>query len=112
MLLNQLSKTIIDFIPDYGCGHGAQFALRNFDSKIHLAAMSDIDNGCGGATCVRSGEEFCNQFDWLLSSRESDADWPSICKRFQAFKRDREMSSALIIGDGMDLVHNYGFNVA
>ena len=31
---------------------------------------------------------------------------------FEPFQRKRQMRTALVIGDGVDFVHDYGFNVA
>ncbi len=53
-----------------------------------------------------------DQFDRLLRGRKADSGERLRGERFEAFERKREMRAALVVGDGVDFVHDHGANGA
>src|SRR5438045_701659 len=98
MLLDELCKALVGFIPLAIGGDRAKFGRRNFDGEIERALVADVDDdrrrgkprdsllrrgkprlyvsawGRDGACPVsHSGEKLCNLFERLLRGREADA---------------------------------------
>src|SRR5437763_805389 len=73
--------------------------------------MSDVDDCCWRAARVRSSEELRDQFNRFLRGGESDANRFLICQRFETLEREREMSAAFVVGNGVNLIDDDGFNV-
>ena len=110
MLPYEFRDSIVNFVPHLVRSHRTQFAGRHFDGEIHLALMPDLHNdGIGpSASCKKMRD----QLDGLLRGGQTDAKRGPIGKRFQSLQRQRQMGAAFVIGNGVNLVDNYGLDAA
>ena len=53
MLLNELSKAIVNLVPHFMRRDGAQFAARHFDGDVHGALVADLHDHRIGAAAAR-----------------------------------------------------------
>ena len=64
-----------------------------------------------GAGRSLPGEELRDRLDRLLRGGKADAHRRALEQRFQAFERKRQMRAALVVGDGVNFVHDHRFDV-
>jgi hypothetical protein len=81
MLFDQLDQTVVDLVPHFVGGDGAELAGRNFDGKIELALVADVDDHRVGPSAA--GKEMRDLFNRLLRRRKSNTHWRTIRQRFQ-----------------------------
>src|SRR5579872_4403067 len=67
MLADMLRETVVDLAPHLVARNRAEFVSRHFDRKLHLAPMTDIDDGSART------EEASNAFDRFDGRRQADA---------------------------------------
>ena len=72
--------------------------------------MADVDDDRRGA--VAAGKELRHQLDGLLRGGKADAHGRALEQGFEAFERKRQMRAALVVGDGVNFVHDYGVHAA
>src|SRR5216684_7344029 len=105
MLPGELGDAVVNFAPHLIRGNRAKLAARNFDGDVHLALVADVYYGWCGA--FGAGEEVSDHFDWLLRGGEANAREAFAGQMIEALERQREMSAALVVGDGMDFVDDH-----
>ena len=105
----------------------AEFVAGDFDGDVELAALADLDDGGGFSFWVDAGEEIGNERDGILCGGEADALWR--CgeageklagaeavfaghEGVEAFERQGEVGTALVVGDGVDFVDDDGADAA
>ena len=64
-----------------------------------------------GAGLSRAGKKMRNLLDGFLRGREADTSG-AISQQVKPLQRYRQMCAALVVGDGMNLVNDYRFNMA
>src|SRR5205085_10711315 len=101
--LNQLSESGINFIPDLVRHDRFERRLRNFDGKIELPVMADIDDRAIRIAAVidiaRSNQKSRDLFDRFLRGRKSDALQRLSCQRSESLDAQSEMGAATIVHD-------------
>ena len=110
MLLDESDECIIDLVPHLVGGDGPERAGRNFDRKVKLSLVPDIDDDRRRAAV--SGEELRNLFDRLLRRRKSNADWRTMGQRFQPLQGESQMSAALIVCHRMNFIDDDRLHIA
>ncbi len=104
----QLRQAVVNLAPHFVAGDRPQLRRRNFHREIQLAAMPDVhDRGRG---TVRTGEEARDLFNRLLRRRQSDARGRRR-QQVQPLQRQRQVRAALVVGDGVDFVHDHRLDV-
>ncbi len=87
---------------------GAQFASGNFHREIELAPLANLhDRRLGPAA---SGKKLRDKFDRLLRGGKADAHGRPLGEMLQPFERKREMRAALVVGDGVNFIHDHRFD--
>ena len=111
MLADELGHAVVDLAPHFGAGHGAQLVARHFDGQVHGAPVADVDDRSAGR--ARNAA--------TSSSGLTVAERPMRCGRapavlfhqaVQARQGQRQVRAALIVGDGVDFVHDHGADAA
>ena len=77
--------------------------------------MSNVDDHRIGPSVlsVRAARQKVRDFfDRFLRGRKPNAHRRAMRQRFQPLQRQRKMHAALVVGDGVNLVHDHGFNIA
>jgi hypothetical protein len=121
MLLGQSCELVIDLRPHRGGCDGAEFVGRNLDGEIERAALADLHDGCGAALRVAADQEVRDQLNRVLRRGEADAlrrlfhsgkhraGREPVCatdQRVQPLQRQSEVRAALVVGDGVNLIHD------
>ena len=109
MLQRQLGDAVVNLAPHFVAGDGAELRRRNLDRQIELAAVTNVDHGRSGTS--RAGQEMRDLFDRLLRGRQADARRP-VRQQVKPLQRERQVRAALVVGDGVDLVDDYGLDIA
>src|ERR1043165_8306539 len=103
MALNQLSKPMIDFLPNFIRHYCFKRRLREFDRQIHLAAMTDIDDFAVRVTrsvnCISADQKARYLFDWLLRRRQTNSLKWIFRQGSQTFDAQCEMRTAPVVYD-------------
>src|SRR5271156_6621488 len=110
MLLYEDGNALVDFVPHFVGGDGAELAGWNFDGEIETAALLDLHDYGRGA--FAAGEKLADEFDGFLRGGEADAGERLRGERFQTFQRKGEVRAALVVCDGVNFVHNQRANCA
>ena len=113
--IHQLHDALVDLVPHLVRRDRAQFGRWNLDCKIERALVANVDDYGSGARILRigvAGKKTRDVFDRLLRRRQPDAHGRALGQRFQSLQRQREVHAALVIGHGVDFVHDYGFDIA
>ena len=100
MRQDQLRQTIIDLTPHFRARDGRERVARNFDGEIHGTPMPHVNDVCGRA------EHATHFLDGLYCCGKSDALQPAAGECIQTRERERQMRAALIIGDGVNFIHD------
>ena len=83
----------------------------DLDAEIELASVADVDDRAVGRAIeddpLATDEQSRDVFDRLLRSAQSDALQPVAGERVEPFERQGEMPTALVAGDGVDLVDDH-----
>ena len=108
MLADEFGNTIVNFIPQFMRGNGAEFAGGDFDGEIDFALMTDLDDFRSAAS--GTGEEMGDELNGLLRGGKTDAERRLAGEGFEAFERKDQVRTALVVGDGVDFVDNDGVN--
>ena len=75
--------------------------------------MADVDDhGIGPRHLLGAAKKWATLFDRLLRRGKADAHGRAMSQRFQPFERQREMRAALVVGHGVDFVHDHGLDIA
>ncbi len=115
MRIDELDNALVNLSPHLVRRYGAEFGVGDFDGQIHLPLVAYVDDHGIRASLLFIGvtrQETRYLLDRLLGGGQADARGRALGQRFQAFEREREMDSTLVIGDGMDFVDDHGFDVA
>jgi len=104
--LDQLRHAIVNFAPHLVGGDRPEFIAGHFHRKLHLAAMSDVDN-------LRAvAQEGGDVFERFHCGRKTDPLGLRSTVLFhqvvEAGEREREVRAALVIGHRVDLVDDEG----
>jgi len=113
--IHQLYDALVNLVPHLVRRDRPQFGRRNLDSKIQRALMAYVDDHRIGPSFLRIGtarEEMRDFFDRLLGRRKPDAYRRAHGQRFQPLQRKRQMHAALVVGHGVNFVHNHGLDIA
>jgi len=87
-----LHDALVNLIPHFVRGDGAQFGRRNLDAKIELALVANVDDHRLGARILWisiAREKMRNLFNRLLRRRKADAHRRVVSQRFEALQRQR-----------------------
>ena len=109
MLQRQLRDAVVDLAPHLVAGDGAKLGRRDLHRQVELAAMANVDDGRSRTS--RAGQEMRDLLNRLLRRREPDARWP-VRQQVKPLQRERQVRAALVVGDGVDFVHDYGLDIA
>ena len=109
MLQCQFRDAVVDLAPHLVAGDRAKLRRRDLHRQVELAAMADVDHGWGRAS--RAGQKMRDLLNRLLRGRQSDARRP-VRQQVEALQREREVRAALVVGDGVDFVHDDGLDIA
>jgi hypothetical protein len=66
-------ELVEDFFPHRRRRDRAEFVAGDFDGEVKLAALAYLNDGCGLAGGVNSGEEAGYELDGVLRRREADS---------------------------------------
>src|SRR5580700_8121314 len=110
MLLDEFYQAVVNLIPHFVGRDRTELAGGNFYGEIELALVTDVYDY--GIWTPVAGEEMCNLLNRLLRRRKSNARGRPIRQGFQSLERKRQVSAALIVGDGMNFIDDDGFNIA
>src|SRR4051794_31102661 len=81
MRLRKLDDTVVNLIPHLIAGNGPEQGCGNFNRKIELALVTDINNDRIGPSAA--GEKMRNIFNRLLRCRKADTYRRSESQRLQ-----------------------------
>ena len=110
MLYRKLHDAGINLLPHFVGRDRTEKGRGYFDSEVKGALVTDVDDDRISTSITR--EKMRDIFNWFLGRRQADAKgWP-IREMFEPFERKRKVRAAFVIGDGVDFVHDYGFNIA
>src|SRR5581483_458785 len=110
VLFDEFHNPVVNLIPHLVRSNGSQRTRRNFHREIELATMSDVDND-GTRTSI-AGKKVCDFFNRLLRGREPDANWRVVGQCLQTFQGKRQMRTAFIVSDSVDLIDDKSFYTA
>ena len=71
MLLRKLGNTVVELVPHFVAGHGAEQRGGNLDGEVQLALVTDVDDHW--IRSAAAGEKMRDLFDGLLRRRKPDA---------------------------------------
>src|ERR1700733_12588482 len=109
MLFDQFHQAVINLVPHFVAGDGAELAGGNFNGQVELSFVADVDDDRIRAAVA--GEEMGHFFNRFLGGRKSNAHWPTMGQLFQPLERESQVSATFVIGDGMDFIEDHGLNV-
>ena len=110
-----LLKLFIDRRPCTFVAKEREVRNRTGDPDVHLLTPSGVDDGdrtgsegslCSGTFPLLSSQERRHGLQRLLRGREADAYELLVGDLLKAFEREREVDSALVAADGVDLIHD------
>ena len=104
MLLHQLRDARVNLVPHFIRSNRAEFARRHFDGEIDVPALRHFDDHRSGA--IAAHQKLSDQLDRLLRGGKADAHGRLRRQRFEPFERERKMRAALVVGDGVNFVHD------
>jgi hypothetical protein len=107
MLVRQRREARVDLLPDLARHDGFERRRRKLEGEIAIAHVSDVDDRTPLRGGLRPGEVARNLLDRLLRRRKADAHRRRRRERREALERQREMASALVGGERMDLVDDH-----
>ncbi len=110
MLQDERGDAVVNFAPHLVGGDRAEFALGDFDRDVQAAAVTGIDDY--GVRPAIAGKKVRDGLDRLLRGGKADADGRMLEQGFEPLERKRQMRAAFIVGDGVDFIHDHGFDVA
>src|SRR5271169_3544945 len=105
MLLDEFYEAVVDLVPHFVGRDGTELAGGNFDRKIELAFVADVNDHRVWTTTAC--QEMCNLFNGLLCRREANAHRGTMCQGFQPLQRESQVSAALVVGHRVNLVHDH-----
>src|SRR5690606_25005810 len=109
MLEHELRDPIVDATELLVRRDRAELVIGDLDREIDLAPVSAIDDV--GHRPSRPDEEARDPLDRLLRRRQADPDRRAPAglrdQAIEALEGDREVRSALVTGDGVDLVDDH-----
>src|SRR5208282_2817363 len=94
MLFDKFDQAVVNLVPHFVGGDGAELTGRNFNREIELALVADIHNDRIRPSVARkssAGEEMRHFFDRLLRGRKSNTHRRTMCPRFQPLERKSQM---------------------
>src|SRR5450759_2632514 len=95
-------QPVVDLGPHLVAGDGAEFVLGNFDGELHVTSMADVDDVSGIAEKLR------DLLDRIYRGRKPDALQPGPRQPLEPCDRQGQMRATLVVGDGVNLVNDYG----
>ena len=103
---DELGRAVVDLVPHFVGGDGAEFVARHLHRQFHGATMAHVDR-------VRAlAQKRRDIFQRLHRSGESDAlrcgTTVLLHQAVEPRQGQSQVSAALVVGDGMDLVHDHG----
>ena len=101
VLANQFRNAMICLAPKLHRRHGPQFVVRNFHCEIEIAPVSGVHDY---RTFAQKLRDFVQGLD---GRRQPDALRLGGGEMLQARQGQCQMRAALIIGNGVDFVHNH-----
>ena len=105
MRLDQLGQSVIDLLPDFARHHRFERRGGDFEGKVARPPVAGIDDPAFG---VRPDQKACNRLDRLLGRRQADAQQRAIAERRQTLERKRQVGTALVRRQRVDLVDDHG----
>ena len=109
MLLRQRRDAVVDLAPHLIAGDRSKFGRRNLHREVELAAMPDIHHG--RCRPVRASQKMRHQLNRLLRRRQSDARRLT-SQQVKALQRQGKMRAALVVGHGVNFVHDHRLHIA
>ena len=98
---DQFGQPVVDSTPHLIARDRAEFVTRHFHRHFHLATMADVDN------LRLVAQEARDFFQRLYGRRQTDSLRPA-SQSIQPRQRERQMTSALIVRDRVNLIDNDG----
>src|SRR4051812_11873664 len=100
-------ETVVNLLPHFAGGDGAELVVGNFDGEIHFALMADVDDAGGRylitARMITAASEVRGYlFDRPHCGGESDALRGLMGDGVEAHERECEVRAALVIRNRMD----------
>src|SRR5579883_186649 len=102
----QPGDAVVDFVPHFIAGDGAEFVAGDFDGELHLALVADLDDFRFGA------EKLSDFFDRADSGGEADFLERAAGQSFETRNGESEMRASFVAGDGVNLVEDQSFHGA
>ncbi|HEX5517252.1 MAG TPA: hypothetical protein VFX32_06610 [Pseudolabrys sp.] len=110
--LDLFDELVVNGRPDILANDRSKLLIRNFNTKIHVAAVADVDDRAISCTVrsymLRSDEKPRDFFDRLLRGAQADALQRAAGQGVETFERERQMSPALVLRHCMYLVDDQG----
>ena len=103
--LDQLGQPVIDLLPDFARHDRLERRGRDFEGEITLPAMACVDDP---ALCVGSDQKPRDCFDRLLCGRQADPQQRAAAEGREALQRQRQMRTAFVWRQRVDLVDDDG----
>jgi len=108
MRLDELDQRIVELFADLGGQDGFEWRAGKDEIEIEIAPMPTVDE-CRKRT-LAPDQKAGNLFDRFLRRRQTDSLDPSSGETLEPLKREREVRSALIPSERVDLVDDDGFD--
>ena len=105
MLPRQFGDTLVNLVPHLVRCNGPQLAGGDFDSDVELARVFNVDDH--RVRPVAPGQKTRNQLNRVLRGGEADPNGGTVSQSLQSLQGERQVRAALIVGDSVDLVHDY-----
>ena len=107
VLLDEVRDAVEDVGHLLRGGDGFELAVGKLEREVEVALMAGVDDGRQGPV---ADEEGGDALDRPLGRGEPDPARSPVADRFEALERHREVSAALVAGDGVDLVDDDGLD--
>src|SRR5882757_5543031 len=109
MGFRKLDDAVVNLVPHFIAGNWTKQCCGNLNCEIQLAFVADVNNEWIRTSISR--QKMGDLFNRFLRRRKTNAyRWP-MRQRLKSLERKREMRAALVIGYGVNFVHDYGFHV-
>ena len=109
MLIHQLRHALVHFIPQLMRRNGSKLAVRNLHRQIQRFSVTDVDHD--GLRPPLPRKESSYFFNRLLRGRQPDPHRPIQGKMIKPLQGKRKVRASLVIRNGVNLIHDDGFNM-
>ena len=110
MALDELRDTVVHVRPELMRGDGPEHLIGDLDGEVQLPVAPRVDDGARGPAVLSqpsiADQKPRNGLDGLLRGAQSDPLNLSAAEGVEPFEGKRKVRTALVAGDGMDLIHD------